>query len=70
VKYTTLCNNVGIGTGRGSGEFLAKWMTMGRPPSELATEHADRIGNDMTKEVALEAIRGVYAIGKELPGSI
>ena len=62
--------NVGIGTGGGSGEFLAKWMTNGSPPSDLAIVHADRFGNSMSTEAALEAIRKVYAVGYELPDRI
>jgi len=62
--------NVGIGTGGGSGEFLAHWMTQGRPPFDLASVHADRFGNDMTKETALAAMRKVYAQGYKLPETI
>lgn len=62
--------NVGIGTGGGSGEFLAQWMTSGSPPPDLAIVHADRFGNDMSTEEALEAIRRVYAVGYELPDRI
>ncbi|MEM9472185.1 MAG: FAD-binding oxidoreductase [Pseudomonadota bacterium] len=62
--------NVGIGTGGGSGEFLAKWITSGHPPPGLEAVHADRFGNDMTAEAALDAIRKVYARGYHLPDSI
>ncbi|MDB4224599.1 hypothetical protein N9850_12575 [Granulosicoccus sp.] len=62
--------NVGIGTGGGSGEFLAKWMTSGSAPSALPIVHADRFGNDMTTDAALESIRRVYAVGYELPDRI
>ena len=62
--------NVGIGTGGGSAEFLAKWITSGRPPAGLEAVHADRFGNDMTAEAALDAIRKVYARGYHLPDSI
>lgn len=62
--------NVGIGTGGGSAEFLAHWMTKGKPPFDLEIVHADRFSNDMTTEAALEAIRRVYAIGYELPDNI
>jgi dimethylglycine dehydrogenase len=61
--------NVGIGTGGGSGEFLAHWMTTGSPPFDLSVVHADRFGNEMSREAALAAIRGVYAVGYELPDS-
>ena len=62
--------NVGIGTGGGSGEFLAHWMTTGEPPFDLKAVHADRYGNQMTKEEALSAIRSVYARGYQLPDHI
>ncbi|WP_170516014.1 NAD(P)/FAD-dependent oxidoreductase [Ruegeria atlantica] len=61
--------NVGIGTGGGSAEFLAHWMTTGSPPFDLSVVHADRFGNEMSREAALAAIRGVYAVGYELPDS-
>lgn len=59
--------NVGIGTGGGSAEFLAHWMTTGSPPFDLGNVHADRFGNEMSREAALTAIRDVYAVGYELP---
>ncbi len=62
--------NVGIGTGGGSAEFLAKWITSGHPVPGLEAVHADRFGNDMTAEAALDAIRKVYARGYHLPDSI
>ena len=62
--------NVGIGTGGGSGEFLAHWMTKGEPPFDLKAVHADRYGNHMTQEEALTAIRSVYARGYQLPDHI
>ena len=62
--------NVGIGTGGGSAEYLAKWMTEGAPPAGLDVVHADRFGNTMTKAAALEAIRSVYARGYHLPDTI
>lgn len=62
--------NVGIGTGGGSAEFLSAWMTTGKPPFELDIVHADRFGNDMSTETALDSIKKVYAVGYELPDSI
>lgn len=62
--------NVGIGTGGGSAEYLAKWMTEGLPPFRLDVVHANRFGNDMTREAALAAIRTVYANGYQLPDHI
>ena len=62
--------NVGIGTGGGSAEFLARWMTQGRPPAGLEVVHANRFGNEMNMEEALTAIRRVYARGYHLPDKI
>ena len=62
--------NVGIGTGGGSAEILARWMTTGQPPEGLEAIHADRFGNDMGREAALAAIRSVYTRGYELPDTI
>ena len=62
--------NVGIGTGGGAGEFLAHWMIQGQPLFDLSSVHADRFGNDMTTEYALNSIRKVYARGYQLPNSI
>jgi len=62
--------NVGIGTGGGSGEFLAHWMTQGKPLYDLKAVHADRFGNEMTTEEATEQISEVYARGYKLPDSI
>jgi glycine/D-amino acid oxidase-like deaminating enzyme len=62
--------NVGIGTGGGSAEFLAHWMVNGKPHFELPIVHADRFGNDMTQEAALESIRACYRQGYRLPDTI
>ena len=62
--------NVGIGTGGGSAEILAKWMTTGKAPQDLDAIHANRFGFEMDKESALSLIRDVYARGYELPESI
>ncbi len=62
--------NVGIGTGGGSAEILANWMTTGRPPTGLDAIHADRFGKGLSREDALARIRHVYARGYELPDRI
>lgn len=62
--------NVGIGTGGGSAEILAHWMTTGQPPDALGAIHADRFGRDHDKTAALAAIRRVYARGYHLPDDI
>lgn len=62
--------NVGIGTGGGSAEFLAHWMTQGEPLFNLKAVHADRFGNEVTTDQAIEAIRAVYARGYHLPDVI
>lgn len=62
--------NVGIGTGGGSGEFLAHWMVDGVPPFDLNAVHADRFGNNMGRDAALASIRAIYARGYQLPDEI
>ena len=62
--------NVGIGTGGGSAEILANWITTGQPPRGLDAVHADRFGNDLTRQDALNAIRDVYARGYQLQDRI
>ncbi len=59
--------NVGIGTGGGSAEFLAHWMVNGRPHFDLPIVHADRFGNNMSTDDALERIRACYRQGYRLP---
>jgi dimethylglycine dehydrogenase len=49
---------------------LAHWMIQGQPLFDLSSVHADRFGNDMTTEYALNSIRKVYARGYQLPNSI
>lgn len=62
--------NVGIGTGGGSGEFLAHWIVNGQPHFSLPSVHADRFGNDMTRDAAIESIKNCYRKGYRLPESI
>lgn len=62
--------NVGIGTGGGSGEFLARWMTGGEPPGALPSVHADRFGNGMTRDTAIESIKACYRRGYQLPDTL
>jgi len=53
--------NVGIGTGGGSGKFLAEWMTSGKEPFDLSIVHPSRFSNDMQRDDCLEQISAVYA---------
>lgn len=62
--------NVGIGTGGGSGEYLAYWMVNGQPHIDLPAVHADRFGNDISQAQAITAIQSVYARGYTLPDAI
>lgn len=62
--------NVGIGTGGGSAEFLAHWMVHGKPLFDLSIVHADRFGNSVTTEQAVESIKACYRQGYRLPESI
>ncbi|MEM7221619.1 MAG: FAD-binding oxidoreductase [Pseudomonadota bacterium] len=58
---------VGIGTGGGSGEFLARWMVEGTPPFDLPVVHPSRFSNDLTRARCLEQIVATYAKGYGLP---
>ena len=62
--------NVGIGTGGGAGEVLARWMVEGQAPTDLPGIYADRFGMGMAMDDALNAIRHVYARGYTLPDHI
>ena len=59
--------NVGIGTGGGSAEFLAHWMVNGQPHFTLPIVHADRFGNNISTDQAVESIRDCYRQGYRLP---
>ena len=59
--------NIGIGTGGGSGEFLANWMVSGEPVDDLPMVHPARFDNAMSREACLAAIRRTYAAGYSLP---
>ena len=62
--------NVGIGTGGGSAEFLARWMVEQAPPFALEAVHADRFGNDMSRDAAIASIKACYKRGYRLPDKI
>ena len=62
--------NVGIGTGGGSAEFLVHWMHNGTPPYDLPIVHADRFGNGVSTEMAVESIKACYRQGYRLPEAI
>lgn len=62
--------NIGVGTGGGSGEFLARWMVDGAPGIDLPAVHPARFTNDMTRDRCLELIRTTYAKGYALPQPI
>ncbi len=58
---------VGIGTGGGSGRFLADWMVEGQPGYDLPIVHPSRFGCDMSRERCLSLIRETYAAGYTIP---
>lgn len=58
---------VGIGTGGGSAEYLAKWMMNGEPEYDLSIVHPSRFSNDLTREKALEMIKATYVKGYITP---
>ena len=54
---------VGIGTGGGSGRFLADWMVNGEPGFDLPMVYPARFSNAMTREEYLAEITATYARG-------
>jgi dimethylglycine dehydrogenase len=58
---------VGIGTGGGSGQFLADWMARGRPPYDLPIVDPARFDGGLDRESCLARIRKTYAEGYVLP---
>ncbi len=59
---------IGIGTGGGSGEFLARWMIDGRPEYDLPIVHPSRFSDGLTREECLRLIAATYARGYSSPG--
>jgi len=62
--------NVGIGTGGGAAEFLAHWMVDGKPHFDLPSVHANRFGNNIDTQSAIESIKSCYRQGYRLPDTI
>lgn len=58
---------IGIGTGGGSGEFLAQWIVEGEPAYDLPIVYPSRFSNDMTREACLKQIAETYAQGYVTP---
>ena len=54
---------VGIGTGGGSGAFLADWMVDGAPPYDLPIVDPARFPDDMDRKTCLKRIYQTYAAG-------
>ncbi len=54
---------IGIGTGGGSGEFLANWIVNGHPPYELPFVHPSRFSKNLSKAKAIDMIIETYARG-------
>ncbi len=58
---------VGIGTGGGSGKYLAAWMVEGRAPYPLPIIDPARFASPPTKAEALARITETYAMGYATP---
>ena len=54
---------IGIGTGGGSGEYLAQWMSEGAPPYDLPIVYPSRFSNDLGRQECLDRIKATYAAG-------
>ncbi len=58
---------VGIGTGGGSGRYLAQWITTGAPDDDLPMVDPSRFSGTLSKEACLAQIAATYAQGYALP---
>ncbi len=58
---------VGIGTGGGSGGFLADWMVDGKAPYDLPIVHPSRFSNDLSRDACLAMIAETYRQGYSMP---
>lgn len=54
---------VGIGTGGGSGRFLADWMVNGEPGFDLPMVYPSRFSNQLTRDECVAQIKATYARG-------
>lgn len=54
---------IGIGTGGGSGEYLAHWMVNGLPPFELPIVYPSRFSNNISQQERLNQIMKTYSMG-------
>ena len=54
---------IGIGTGGGSGEYLAHWMVNGKPGHELPIVYPSRFDPNLSRDVILQMIKQTYAAG-------
>ncbi len=58
---------VGIGTGGGSGEYLAHWMVNGLPPFELPIVYPSRFSNNISQQECLNQIMKTYSTSYSNP---
>ena len=58
---------VGIGTGGGSGKYLAEWMVEGKPPYELPIIYPGRFGGPISAERCFDSMKRTYARGYVMP---
>ena len=59
---------VGIGTGGGSGRFLADWMVNGQAPYELAPINPARFAKQIPVDEAFARMKATYSMGYVMPG--
>ena len=62
--------NVGIITGGGSARFLSHWMENRMPHFDLPVVQADRFGNNMSTDAAIESMKACYQRGYNLTDAI
>ena len=57
---------IGVGTGGGSGEFLAHWIVNNAPFYDLPAVYPERFTNHLSKQDCLEKIVATYTMGYSL----
>lgn len=62
--------SIGIGTGGGSAEYLARWMNDGEPPYPLPIVYPSRFPNNLSKEHCLAKATETYGNGYTMPESV
>ena len=58
---------IGIGTGGGSGEFLANWIVNESPPYDLSSVYPSRFSKSLTTKQSIDSMTKTYVRTYEIP---